>query len=945
MSLYALIPSCRSLVLFTLLVCFAFPGPAAAQARASEAYGKLPLHFEANRGQTHDDVRFLARGPGYSLYLTAGEAVLVLARPNADAKRDSRSTPERLSTQAQGTPAVLRMSVVGATPKPVVSGLEELPGKANYFIGKDPAKWRTNVPTYAKVHYRSVYPGIDLVYYGNQRQLEYDFVVAPGADPKTIVLGFQGTDKLEIDAQGDLVLHAAGGSVRQKKPFIYQEIDGIRREIEGAYILKSANQVGFKLAAYDRGQPLIIDPVLLYSTYLGGSGVDAGRAIAVDTSGNAYVTGETLSLDFPTTLGAFQTTFAGGVVLGDAFVTKLNPTGSGVVYSTYLGGSGEDQGLGIAVDNIPNAYVTGRTNSTDFPTTPGAFDTTHNEGEDAFVTKLDPTGSALVYSTYLGGRAQDSGNGIAVDGASNAYVIGTTISVDFPTTAGAFDTMLDNGDAFVTKLNATGSAPLVYSTFLGGSGNDFGNAIALDPTGDAYLTGQTSSPDFPTTPTAFDSTLGGTNDAFVTRLLASGSALVYSTFLGGSNVDFGLGIALDSSNNAYVTGQTESPDFPTTPGAFDTTLGGPLDAFVTKLNSTGSAPLVYSTYLGGSSNDAGIGIAVDASFNAYVTGATLSTDFPTINAIQATNAGAFDAFVTKVNPPGTGLVWSTYLGGNSNDFGNGIALDILPSPNAYVTGFTGSANFPRTPGAFDTTLGGPVDAFVAKIGEAAVPPPQAVVLIIDEESIDNGNPPNFFTRRDVNDDVAEIGVRAQLRFFRDNPGKTITLHTGQVGDEGWFALKKVPESWAPAGGLAGYIGNPGANPEDPPPHGTGPGLGAPDANGDRESLLDKVPDVTPLRATGLKNLEGRDACAVVYDSNITINYDPLNASLKGANLGTVAFKVLSVTPLTGYSSSSLPQVEIMILDAREACRRALLLLTDTEAPAPTSLSEPFDVMP
>jgi hypothetical protein len=757
-------------VVFAVVLAAATP-PSSAN-RVSEAYGQLQLHFEANRGQTHEDVRFLARGPGYTFYLTAGEAVLVLARPNPDAKRDSRSAPERLSKQPQGTPAVLRMSLVGAASKPLVQGLEELPGKANYFIDNDPSKWRTNVPTYAKVHYRSVYPGIDLIYYGNQRQLEYDFVVAPGADPKTIVLGFQGADKLEIDAQGDLVVHAAGGSVRQKKPFIYQEIDGIRREIEGAYILKSANQVGFKVAAYDRGQPLIIDPMLLYSTYLGGTGVDAGRAIAVDTSGNAYVTGETLSLDFPTTLGAFQPDNAGS---SDAFVTKLNPTGSGVVYSTYLGGSADDQGLGIAVDNllIPNAYVTGRTNSPNFPTTPGAFDTTHNEGDDAFVTKLDATGSALVYSTYLGGRAEDKGNGIAVDGASNAYVIGTTISTDFPTTAGAFDTMLDGGDAFVTKLNAAGSA-LIYSTFLGGGGNDFGNAIALDPSGDAYLTGQTASPDFPTTAGAVDTTFNdGGFDAFVTRLHASGSALVYSTFLGGSNVDFGLGIALDSSANAYVTGQTGSADFPTTPGAFQTAFGGGTeDAFVTKLNPAGSAPLVYSSYLGGSSNDAGTGIAVDAALNAYVTGLTISPDFPTFNAIQATLAGAFDAFVTKVNPPGTGLVWSTYLGGNSNDFGNGIALDIFPSPNAYVTGLTGSANFPTTPGAFDTTLGGPVDAFVAKIGDVVLPPPPTVGKVTGGGSIDVVNGIGTFGFI-VQRQAADASIHGQLQYVNHASGDKV----------------------------------------------------------------------------------------------------------------------------------------------------------------------------
>jgi hypothetical protein len=339
-----------SRLLLTSLVGFACPVPAAADARVSEAYGRLPLHFEANRGQTHEDVRFLSRGPGYSVYLTPSEAVLVLAKPNPDSKRDARP---------QAKPVALRMSLVGATRKPHVSGLEELPGKANYFIGNDPAQWHTNVPTYAKVHYRAVYPGIDLAYYGNQRQLEYDFVVAPGADPKRIVLGFKGADKLEIDAQGELVLHTAGGAIRQHKPVIYQEMDGVRTEIEGGYALKGAKRVGFQLAAYDRSRSLIIDPVLSYSTYLGGStngsccgGNDESNGIAVDGAGNAYVIGTTSSNDFPTTAGAFQTTG------GNAFVTKLNPTGSALVYSTYLGSA---VSTGIAVDADGNAYVTGST--------------------------------------------------------------------------------------------------------------------------------------------------------------------------------------------------------------------------------------------------------------------------------------------------------------------------------------------------------------------------------------------------------------------------------------------------------------------------------------------------------------------------------------------------------------------------------------------------------
>src|SRR5216117_694021 len=514
---------------FAFLAAFVLPAAAATDLRVSESYGKLPLLFEANRGQTHKDVHFLSRGPGYGLYLTAGEAVLVLAKPNPDAKRDAHGTSEQREAKARAKSVALRMSLVGAAHEPVVSGLEEQPGKANYLIGKDPAKWRTNVPTYAKVHYREVYPGIDLVYYGNQRQLEYVFILAPGADLKRIVLGFKGAEQLEIDAQGELVLHAADGDIRQRKPVIYQEIDGVQREIAGGYVRKGENRVGFQVAAYDRSQPLVIDPVLAYSTYLGGT------RIAVDTDGSAYVVGSTGSTGFPTTTGAFQPNYGGGYV--DAFVTKLNPDGSALVYSTYLGGSGWDEGHGIAVDADGNAYVTGMTNSIDFPTTPGALQTTGGSGYGyiAFVTKLNPTGSALVYSTSFGG-SNYSGDGIAVDAAGNAYVTG----LRWCNCGTGYET------AFVLKLDPTGSAA-VYSTFLGTHSlydgiHSYGNGIAVDTAGNAYVTGSTnSSPsNFPITAGAFQSTPGGSSDAFVMKLDPAGG-VVYSTFLGGSCDDRGRG--------------------------------------------------------------------------------------------------------------------------------------------------------------------------------------------------------------------------------------------------------------------------------------------------------------------------------------------------------------------------------------------------------------------
>src|SRR5882672_6170798 len=638
------------------------PAIAATEARVSESYGKLPLQFEANRGQTDKDVRFLSRGAGHALYLTASEAVLVLTKPDA---------------KAQGKSVALRMSLVGAASKPLVSGLEEQPGKANYFVGRDRSKWRTNVPTYAKVQYKNVYPGIDLVYYGNQRQLEYDFVVAPGADPNKIVLGFKGARKLAIDAQGDLVLHTAGGDIRQHKPIIYQEIDGIRRDIDGGYVRKGANHVGFQVAAYDPTWPLVIDPVVLsYSTYLGGERADRGVGIAADAAGNAYVTGGTTSISFPTTSGAFQPANGAGAVGAplDIFVTKLNAAGTAVVYSTYLGGSSNESAGGITVDDAGNAYVTGSTSSTDFPTTLGAFQPIFGGGStftefggpsDAFVTKINATGSALVYSTYLGGSADDAASGIAVDAAGNAYVAGFTVCAqtgstpttrclnNFPTTPGAFDTTfaLNNfGAGFVTKLSAAGST-LVYSTLLGGGGSDISSGIAVDAARNAYVTGNTASPDFPTNPGAFQRTFGGgdqfSGDAFVSKIDPTGSALVYSTYLGGARPEWGGGIAVDASGNAYVTGKTFSLDFPTTAEALQTASGGDWDAYVTILNPTGSA-LVYSTYFGRNSIDTGTGIAVDANGNTYVTGETGGSIPTTAGAFQTTyGGGCCDAFVAK----------------------------------------------------------------------------------------------------------------------------------------------------------------------------------------------------------------------------------------------------------------------------------------------------------
>jgi hypothetical protein len=489
------------------------PEPSSARkAEIGSNYGKLPLSFEANQGQTDSQVKFLARGRGYALFLTPAEAVLSLAKPQARAYAET-SAPS--SPEASGT--VLAMQLSGANLEPQVIGKDALPGRVNYLRGKDPARWHTQIPTYAKVAYEGIYPGVDLVYYGNQGQLEYDFVVAPGGDPGVLKLVFRGADRIEINAAGELVLATASGDIRMHAPVIYQETAGVRTTVAGGYVLKETQEVSFEVAAYDTSRPLVIDPMLVYSTYLGGSGGDFGDGIAVDDRGNAYVTGDTTSTDFPT-VNAVQPTLGGGSdAFLDAFVAKLTPQGSQLLYSTYLGGSGFDRGDGIAVDDRGNAYVAGNTTSTDFPTVNAVQPTFGGGNLDAFVAKLTPHGSQLLYSTYLGGSGDEFGNGIAVDDRGNAYVTGQTASTDFPTVNAVQPTFRGgNFDAFVTKLTRNGSQ-LLYSTYLGGSGGDFGTGIAVDDRGNAYVTAGTDSIDFPTV-NAVQPTLGGGSDGFVAKL-------------------------------------------------------------------------------------------------------------------------------------------------------------------------------------------------------------------------------------------------------------------------------------------------------------------------------------------------------------------------------------------------------------------------------------------
>ena len=676
------------------------------------AYGDLPMSFEVNVGQTASQVRYLAQGSGYSLFLTGQGAVLSLTPP--------APTPAAGSTPTSTTGVALAMNLLGSNPQATATGLDKLAGTSNYFIGNDPSQWHTNVANYGQVEYQNIYNGINLVYYGNQRQLEYDFVVAPGTHPGLIELEFQGQDGISLDARGDLVLHTASGDVLQNAPVVYQEVNGVREAVTGQFVLLGRNQVGFQIGSYDPSLPLTIDPTLSYSTYLGNVYDDYGRGIAVDSAGSAYLTGYTSSRLFPTTNGAFQTSFSGTTY--DTFVTKLNADATALAYSTFIGGNNEVDAYGVAVDNSGNAYITGVTTATNLPVTSGAFQTALAGTSNAFVTKLNATGTALVYSTYLGGNQNDLAGGIAVDSSGSAYIIGSATSTNFPTTAGAFQTSnpntSGNDSAFVSKLNAAGSA-LIYSTYLGGSTSDVGYGIAVDGAGNAYVCGNTKSTDFPTTAGAFQTshaTDGGILDGFVSKLNTSGTGLIYSTYLGGNGNDHAQGIAVDAAGDAYVTGYATSGNFPTTAGAFQTTRNGVANGFVTKLNSSGTA-LGYSTYLGGSGSDAGLAIAVDSAGYAYVAGETNSTNFPTTSGtFQTSLGGTQNTFVTRLNTTGTALLYSTYLGGNSSDTAQGIAVD--GSGNAYMTGFTDSSNFPTTTGVYRSTYRGRNDVILAKFNLA-----------------------------------------------------------------------------------------------------------------------------------------------------------------------------------------------------------------------------------
>jgi hypothetical protein len=681
------------------------------RSRAVDNYGKLPLAFEPNVGQTDPRVDFMARTGGGTVFLTPAAAVFVTRRSAVSGQHSAGMRSPNYEARNPNSGAALYMDLVGANPASQAAGVSPLSGRVNYFIGNDPAQWHTNIPTYGRVEFKCVYPGIDLAYYSNGGQPEYDFIVSPGGDPHAITLHFAGAEGIEIDARGNMIVHTAAGDVVHQTPRAYQSADAAQQDVASRYVL-DGQTVRFEVGAFDATRPLVIDPlVVAYSTYLGGSGDDYASGIASSAGGDTYITGLTSSPTFPGPPGGFDTTYNGGT--NDAFVAELNAAGSALVYATYLGGTGDDRGMGIAVDANADAYVCGYSSSANFPTTAGAFDTVL-KGTDAFVIKLNPTGTSLIYGSFLGGTDGETAWAIAVDGGGNAYLAGDTDSTDFPTTPGTFDGTFNGiDDAFVAKLNPGGSS-LLYGTFIGGPDIDVGFGVAIDGAGEAYVAG-VARVGFPTTPGAFQTTYAGGGDGFLVKLNPAGSSLVFGSYLGGSASDEAHAIALDGKGNPYVTGFAGA-GFPTSPGAFDSMYNGGLsDAFAVELTSTGKA-LIYGTYLGGSADESGFGIAVNGGGQAYITGYTGSPNFP-ITSTGSGFAGHADAFLEKMAPGGTSLTYGTYLGGSFSDYGAGVAIDARSS--AYVTGYTDSFDFPTTPGAFmRRNRANAVDAFVTKFAEA-----------------------------------------------------------------------------------------------------------------------------------------------------------------------------------------------------------------------------------
>lgn len=738
----------------------------AARERLQATFAALPLAFEQNQGQTDPQVKYMARGNGYRLYLTSSEAVFTLHKQGGDSEvrrmmMDRRIGPaavkrmlqRRAGQKSTALAATVRMQLFGANPGVELAASDPQAGKVNYFIGNDPAKWRSNVPLFGQVSYRNIYPGIDLAFHGAGRRLEFDYLVAPGADASSIALAFQGADKMSTNPAGDLVLTTAAGPVEIHRPVAYQQSNGTRQKVDARFVLKKANEVAFAVGPYDHSRQLVIDPTVTYSTYFGGSSADYGLVIAVDGSGNEFVAGATDSSSIP----GWTTAPVGGF---DVFVTKISSAGA-LLFTTEFGGSGDDFPGGIAVDSA-GIYVAGTTDSTDFPTPGGTVQPTFSGGSGThgsnagFAATLSLSGS-ITWATYIAGSDSTSGLAATVDSSHNVYVVGETFAADLGP-AGPVNPLPNGGvinlgsgsgddDGYIAKLNSTGTAYLLLS-YIGGSSGDLATGVALDGSGNIYVSGETISTDLPvvnalqskcgTDGTCNTGASGPLDDAFIAAIQANLSGYTYLTYYGGSSVDDALAITADPGGDAFITGLTQSSDFPTVGTPYQPSLAGTQNAFVVEINPTGSAA-TYGTYLGGSGTDLGLGITIDSLGDAYVTGQTSSaTLFPLVNPTQPALSGPTDAFVSVLSPSQSTALFSTYLGGGGDEdqLSGAIALDA--SENIYITGDTDSGNgatkaFPTT-NALDGTYGGTgscvntggtsvpcPDAFVAAYSAATVP--------------------------------------------------------------------------------------------------------------------------------------------------------------------------------------------------------------------------------
>jgi hypothetical protein len=745
---------------------------AGAHDRIRASYAALPLAFEANQGQTEPQVKYVARGNGYRLFLTSKEAIMALpARRRTSEVLDMMMNKRRgpaavkamlkkraLRTEHESSTAVVRMNLLGANSHATLSAEDLQPGRVNYILGNDPSKWRSNVSLYGRVNYHNIYPGVDLAFYGAGKQLEFDYAVNPGADPAPIALGFNGADNIRTDQAGNLVLATSAGPMELHKPVAYQLKNGARELVEARFVLKSKNEVAFELGSYDHNRELVIDPTVTYSTYFGGDFADYGISIAVDAAGNSYVAGATDSETIPAQGGGTVSPDNNGSLSGafDGFVTKIDATGA-CVFTTFFGGANDDFPGGIAVDS-QGIYVAGTTDSSDFPVTLGAAQTAFmggaaNGNNDAFALKLTLDGTTLTWGTFIGGSDSDSGQGIAIDASHNVYVVGETFSTNLGGAPGGVHNLPNGGalnlglnnlddDGYIVKLQSDGSAYLLVS-YLGGSNGDLATGVAVNSTGNIYVSGETISIDLPVTNGSDCGTDGNCNansstpfdDAFVVSIKADLSNYNYVTYYGGSGIDDAFAIAADASGNAFVTGATASSDFPTAGTPFQNAIAGAQNAFLVELNSAGTAS--YSTYFGGDGSDTGLGVALDGSDNVYLTGQTTSSSasFPLLNATQATGSGASDAFVSVLSLSQGQLLFSTFLGGGGDEdqFEGSIGVDS--AENIYVTGDTDSGNgstavFPTTAGAIGNSYGGGTcldsignnvpctDAFVTAYGPA-----------------------------------------------------------------------------------------------------------------------------------------------------------------------------------------------------------------------------------